>query len=86
MPGPTAEQLAAMDDVRRQSARTLHQLHLESIWTLHQLHLESILKEVFSRAQIKQLDKWIKDQNEPSIDRFEAIRRLVELGLKAKGK
>jgi hypothetical protein len=32
------------------------------------------------------LDAWISRQNEPDLSRPEAIRRLVELGLKAKGK
>jgi hypothetical protein len=29
-------------------------------------------------------DAWIKKQNEPDLTRPEAIRRLVEIGLKAK--
>jgi hypothetical protein len=32
------------------------------------------------------LDAWIAKQKEPELTRPEAIRRLVELGLKAKGK
>jgi hypothetical protein len=32
------------------------------------------------------LDSWIARQNEPGLSRPEAIRRLVELGLKAKAK
>ena len=32
------------------------------------------------------IDAWIKRQKEPDMSRPEAIRRLVELGLKAKGK
>jgi hypothetical protein len=32
------------------------------------------------------LDAWIARQKEPDLSRPEAIRRLVELGLKAKGK
>jgi hypothetical protein len=76
MPGnPTAEQLAAMAESRLQSAKSLHQLHQEAI-----------VKEIFKVARIKQIDKWIADQNDPAIDRLEAIRRLVEIGLKAKGK
>jgi len=31
-------------------------------------------------------DKWVAGQADPAIDRPEAIRRLVELGLKAKSK
>lgn len=36
--------------------------------------------------QLDALDAWIARQNEPNLTRPEAIRRLVELGLKAKGK
>jgi hypothetical protein len=43
------------------------------------------LKSIFSAAQLKLIDKWIFTTN-PTLDRPEAIRRLVELGLKAKGK
>jgi hypothetical protein len=32
------------------------------------------------------LDAWIAKQKEPELTRPEAVRRLVELGLKAKGK
>ena len=32
------------------------------------------------------LDTWIAKQKEPELSRPEAIRRLVELGLKVKGK
>jgi hypothetical protein len=32
------------------------------------------------------IDAWIKRQNEPDLSRPEAIRRLVERGLKAKTK
>jgi hypothetical protein len=34
--------------------------------------------------QLDALDAWILKQKEPSLSRPEAIRRLVELGLKAK--
>jgi hypothetical protein len=36
--------------------------------------------------RIAVLDAWIKKQNEADLSRPEAIRRLVELGLKAKAK
>jgi hypothetical protein len=36
--------------------------------------------------QFEALDGWIMKQKEPDLSRPEAIRRLVELGLKAKGK
>jgi hypothetical protein len=36
-------------------------------------------------AGVAELDAWIK-KNEPDLSRPEAIRRLVEIGLKAKGK
>jgi hypothetical protein len=41
------------------------------------------LKSIFSKAELKIIDKWIVG-NDPTLDRTEAIRRLVELGLKVK--
>ena len=32
------------------------------------------------------LDAWVEEQKDPDLTRAEAIRRLVELGLKAKAK
>jgi hypothetical protein len=43
------------------------------------------LKSIFSAAQLRLVDKWIYTTH-PALDRSEAVRRLVELGLKAKGK
>jgi hypothetical protein len=43
------------------------------------------LKSIFSAAQLKLVDKWIST-TDSTLDRSEAIRRLVELGLKAKSK
>jgi hypothetical protein len=43
------------------------------------------LKSIFRAAQLKLIDKWILAE-EPTLDRLEAIRRLVEIGLKAKRK
>ena len=43
------------------------------------------LKSIFSAAQLKLVDKWISATG-PKLDRREAIRRLVELELKAKTK
>jgi len=37
-------------------------------------------------AEIEPIDAWIKEQPKPKPSRPEAIRRLVELGLKAKTK
>ena len=36
--------------------------------------------------RIEAVDAWIAEQGEPDISRPEAVRRLVELGLKAKSK
>jgi hypothetical protein len=36
-------------------------------------------------AQFDRLDDWIARQQQPDLSRPEAIRRLVELGLKAEG-
>jgi hypothetical protein len=43
------------------------------------------LKAIFNAAQLKLVDKWIS-ATDPTLDRPEAIRRLVEIGLKAKTK
>jgi hypothetical protein len=45
---------------------------------------EKMLQDLLGKDHLKALDKWIAKQNEPAIDRPEAIRRLVEIGLKAK--
>jgi hypothetical protein len=37
----------------------------------------------WTKDQLKAIDKWIKRQNEPGLTRAEAVRRLVEIGLKA---
>jgi hypothetical protein len=62
---------------------------LESI-----LSVQPIMKEAFessahpswSKDDLKKIDVWIKGQDNPAMGRSEAVRRLVELGLKAKGK
>ena len=41
------------------------------------------LKSIFSAAQLKLVDKWILAED-PTLNRPEAIRRLVEIGLKAR--
>ena len=46
---------------------------------------EEAVRKLFSNDQLKQIDEWLKHQSEP-IDRPEAIRRLVEIGLKVKAK
>jgi hypothetical protein len=38
----------------------------------------------FLKAPLARLDEWIAKQNDSTLTRPEAIRRLVELGLKAK--
>jgi hypothetical protein len=41
------------------------------------------LKSIFNAAQLKLIDIWIS-ATDPTLDRPEAIRRLVDFGLKAK--
>jgi hypothetical protein len=41
------------------------------------------LSSIFNAAQIEMVDKWIYN-NAPAIDRPEAIRRFVEIGLKGR--
>jgi hypothetical protein len=50
---------------------------------LIQTEQDRFLESVFNAEQIELVDKWIAT-NDPAIDRSEAIRRLVELGLKVK--
>jgi hypothetical protein len=38
----------------------------------------------FLTAPLARIDEWITRQSDPALTRPEAIRRLVELGLKAK--
>ena len=41
----------------------------------------------WSPRELRAIDRWIAGQNDPALNRAEAIRRLVELGLRAsKGK
>jgi hypothetical protein len=40
----------------------------------------------WTKADLNAIDAWIARQNDPTITRKIAIRRLVELGLKAKAK
>ncbi|MCD9816645.1 hypothetical protein [Bradyrhizobium japonicum] len=32
---------------------------------------------------IEELDRWITEQKEPDLDRFKAVQRLIEIGLRA---
>ena len=70
---PTPGQLKAMAESRQETAKAV----LED-------QEQRMLKTIFSAAQLKHLDKWIAAQNDPAIDRLDAIRRLVELGLNMK--
>ena len=45
-------------------------------------HEDNALKPFLNQQQIKQLDQWIKKQNDPSLNRIEAVRRLIEIGLR----
>jgi hypothetical protein len=42
---------------------------------------EKMFQDLLGKDHLKAVDKWIAKQNDPAIDRPEAIRRLVELGL-----
>jgi hypothetical protein len=45
---------------------------------------DKMLQDLLGKDHLKAVDKWIARQNDLAIDRPEAIRRLVEIGLKAK--
>jgi hypothetical protein len=46
-------------------------------------HEHNALKPFLNQQQIKQLDQWIKKQSDPSLTRIEAVRRLIEIGLRS---
>ena len=48
--------------------------------------LDSLAHPAWSKDDLKKIDAWIKGQDDPKMGRSEAVRRLVELGLKAKAK
>jgi hypothetical protein len=45
---------------------------------------ETAIGHIFEWQQLEAIDKWIVSQSDPALDRSEAIRRLVDRGLKAK--
>jgi hypothetical protein len=59
---------------------------LEMTEKVKQRLIEIAATFIFDQDQLTLIDNWIADQSAPALDRNEAIRRLVELGLKAKGK
>jgi hypothetical protein len=73
----------------RDKARVVELAEAVSSWwpKVLQSEQDSLMKKIFSAAQLKQINKWIVKQGDPALlDRYEAIRRLVELGLKAEGR
>jgi hypothetical protein len=74
MTEPTSQQRAASFNVAKTAAQTVLKAQQDAM-----------LKSIFSTAQLKVVDKWIAT-NDPTLDRPKAIRRLVELGIKAKTK
>jgi hypothetical protein len=61
-----------------QAKRRMAELARDSVAGLD----EQVLLAIFG-DHLKAIDKWIVAQGDPAIDRPEAIRRLVEIGLKA---
>jgi hypothetical protein len=72
MTEPTQRQIDAMVEARTAAAKAMMKGQQDAL-----------LKSIFTAAHLKVIDKWIA-ANDPTVDRPEAIRRLVELGLKAK--
>jgi hypothetical protein len=70
-------------DAQREAKKQVHLVLAKSMTEARQKELP---KEIFTPEQIREIDKWIKRQKDPPLDRIEAIRRLVELGLRAKTK
>jgi hypothetical protein len=58
---------------------------LEMTEKVKQRLIEIAATFIFDQNQLTLIDNWIADQSAaPALDRNEAIRRLVDLGLKAK--
>jgi hypothetical protein len=80
-------QTGSIQEMIKQSGRDRVALMAEATagWAdaMRKKQQEDLLRSVFDKAQFKAIDKWIAKQNDPAIDRPEAIRRLVELGLEA---
>jgi hypothetical protein len=74
MTEPTPQQIAASSS----SAKAMAEAVLKR-------QQDASLKSIFNAGQLRVIDKWIAT-NDPTLDRSEAIRRLVEIGLKAKTK
>jgi hypothetical protein len=78
MSEPTKEQRAAAGDVAKMLAVSMR----ENAKTQIAAGVVKMVLDTVGRRRA--VDKWIKQQNDPSLDPMEAIRRLVDLGLKAK--
>src|SRR5262249_39654645 len=70
---PTARDREVMKQVSREIAEHL----------LEKTRADA-MKQVLDRAQLKLIDRWIVNKGDPVLDRMAAMRRLVEIGLKAK--
>jgi hypothetical protein len=45
---------------------------------------EKLFQRLLGNTLLKAVDQWIAERNDPAFGRSEAIRRLVELGLKVR--
>jgi hypothetical protein len=65
------------DSQRRAAGRVAKDLAQRAKEATH----KNAVELVAGPAHLKNIDRWIKQQNDPSIDRIEAIRRLIEIAL-----
>jgi len=64
-----------------QAARKVAKSSAQSLLAVQR---ENALRQIFGEDQLQQIDKWMKANDGAAGDRSEAVRQLVELGLKAK--
>jgi hypothetical protein len=69
--------------INKETIRFCARLTGETLARERRKQQEGALLKFFEKQHLKAVDKWIAAQDDPSIDRPEAIRRLVEIGLKA---
>jgi hypothetical protein len=77
---PKSKGMSQRDRVMVMAAEKMAPIH-EAIRKAEQ---EKMLQALFDKSHIKTIDRWIAQQNDPSIDLPEAVRRLVEIGLMVK--
>ena len=76
--GASEEMMSEPSELQRRAVFMLSESRAQKV-----MNARNRVSEIFSGSELKAINEWMETQNDPSLDRPEAIRRLVELGLKA---